>query len=231
LAPRKAVFATFGFRIRFGFRDSDFGFHPGFVSCNLPADVREEDTMPIDGYLDSHIQVVQAMRAQAALLEAIAAKIVDTLRKGGKLLLCGNGGSAADAQHVAAEFVGRYRRNRRALAAIALTTDTSILTAVGNDFDYADVFSRQVEALAKPGDLVIGISTSGKSPNVIKALEAARRLGAATLAFTRAGGEPLVSLADQAFAAPSQDTPRVQEAHILAWHIICELVEAALAEK
>jgi D-sedoheptulose 7-phosphate isomerase len=182
----------------------------------------------IDGYIDEHLQVVQAMRQQRSVLEAIARQIAGVLRGGGKLLLCGNGGSAADAQHVAAEFVGRYRQNRIPLPAIALTTDTSILTAVGNDFDFADVFARQVEALARPGDLVVGISTSGKSPNVLKAVEAARRKGAATLAFTRTGGEPLVSLADLTFAAPSTDTPRVQEAHLLAWHIICDLLEAEL---
>jgi D-sedoheptulose 7-phosphate isomerase len=182
----------------------------------------------IDGYISDHVQVVQAMRQQAGVLEAIASQIAGVLRGGGKLLLCGNGGSAADAQHVAAEFVGRYRKNRIPLPAIALTTDTSILTAVGNDFDFADVFARQVEALARPGDLVVGISTSGKSPNVLKAVEAARAKGAATLAFTRAGGEPLVSLADLAFAAPSADTPRVQEAHLLAWHIVCDLLEAEL---
>ena len=182
----------------------------------------------IDGYIDDHVQVVQAMRQQAAVLETIARRIAGVLRGGGKLLLCGNGGSAADAQHVAAEFVGRYRKNRIPLPALALTTDTSILTAVGNDFDFADVFARQVEALARPGDLVVGISTSGKSPNVLKAVETARRRGVATLAFTRAGGEPLVSLADLAFAAPSTDTPRVQEAHLLAWHIVCDLLEAEL---
>jgi D-sedoheptulose 7-phosphate isomerase len=182
----------------------------------------------IELFIDDHVQVVHSMRQQAAVLEAIAKRIAEVLRGGGKLLLCGNGGSAADAQHVAAEFVGRYRKNRIPLPAIALTTDTSILTAVGNDFDFADVFARQVEALAQPGDLVVGISTSGKSPNVLKAIEAARRKGAGTLAFTRAGGEPLASLADLTFAAPSTDTPRVQEAHLLAWHIICDLLEAEL---
>lgn len=176
-------------------------------------------------FIDAHIGVMQAMREQAPQLITIAARIKKVLEAGGKLLLCGNGGSAADAQHVAAEFVGRYRRNRRALPAIALTTDTSILTAVGNDFDFADVFARQVQALAQPQDLVVGISTSGKSPNVLRAFEAARQRGAATLAFTRVGGEPLLGLAELAFAAPSTDTPRVQEAHLLAWHIICEMLE------
>jgi D-sedoheptulose 7-phosphate isomerase len=183
----------------------------------------------IDNQFDSHLQVIQAMKSSGDLLGQIAQTFITTLKAGGKVLLCGNGGSAADAQHVAAELVCRYRRNRAALPAIALTTDSSILTAVGNDFDFADVFARQVEALATRGDIVVGISTSGKSPNVLKALEAARRRGARTIGFTGKTGGPLAVLCDLCFEAPATETARIQEAHLLAWHIICEIVEGEWA--
>lgn len=162
-------------------------------------------------------------------LASIATLIADCLRGGGKVLFCGNGGSAADAQHVAAELVGRFAIEREPFPAIALTTDTSILTAVGNDWDFRDVFARQVRALARPLDLVVGISTSGRSPNVVRALEAAREKGATTLAFVGRNGGPIAKAADVVFKAPATVTARVQELHILAWHGICEIVEASLA--
>ena len=159
------------------------------------------------------------------VLLKIAETIAEAIRSGKKILLFGNGGSAADAQHVAAELVGRFLMDRKPLPAIALTTDTSILTAVGNDYGYENVFARQVEALTEPGDVVAGISTSGNSPNVLKALEAGRRLGAITVGFTGGSGGGMVPLCDICFIAPTDKTPRMQELHISAWHAICELVE------
>lgn len=171
------------------------------------------------------LAVLATLPAAATTLVRIADRLTDTLRAGGVLYFCGNGGSAADAQHVAAEFVGRFLQERRPLAAIALTTNTSILTAIGNDYDYSEVFSRQVRALVKPGDCVTGISTSGKSRNVLAALEAARAVGATTIGFTGSGGSSLRELSDECFVAESDSTPRIQECHLLAWHVICNLVE------
>jgi len=148
-----------------------------------------------------------------------------TLRAGGKILWCGNGGSAADSQHLAAEIVGRFRRERRGLPSMALTTDTSILTAVANDYGYDAVFSRQVEALGNPGDLLVGLSTSGNSRNVVAALEVARSQGMLTVAFTGAGGGKMGTIADQFFAVASSDTARIQEAQILAGHMLCDWIE------
>jgi D-sedoheptulose 7-phosphate isomerase len=161
----------------------------------------------------------------------IAQLLVRSLRHGGKVLLFGNGGSAADAQHVAAELMGRFLVDREPWPAIALTTDSSILTAVGNDWNFEDVFSRQVRALARPGDVVVGISTSGRSRNVLKAFEVAREKGAICVGFTGSCGKELVRVADVCFQAPTSDTPRIQELHILAWHSICEIVEALLTEE
>jgi len=161
-------------------------------------------------------------------LAEIAELLANALRTGHKILFCGNGGSAADAQHVAAELVGRFAIEREPYPALALTTDTSILTAVGNDWDFKDVFARQVRAHARAGDIVVGISTSGRSPNVVRALEAAREKGAIGVAFTGRNGGPIAKAAKIAFKAPEAATPRVQELHILAWHGICEIVEAAL---
>jgi len=175
--------------------------------------------------------VIQELEEQAALLEVIAKRIADTFEAGGKLLLCGNGGSAADAQHVAGELVGRFRLERSAWPAIALSTNSSIVTALANDYGYESVFARQVEALARPGDLVVGISTSGSSVNVLRALCAARARGCSTLGFTgRSGGAP-AELSDLCLRVPSESTPRIQEAHILSWHIICELCEAELVAR
>ena len=161
-------------------------------------------------------------------LAEIAEVLANALRTGHKILFCGNGGSAADAQHVAAELVGRFAIERDPYPALALTTDTSILTAVGNDWDFKDVFARQVRAHARTGDIVVGISTSGRSPNVVRALEAAREKGAFGISFTGRNGGPIAKAARLSFKAPEAATPRIQELHILAWHGICEIVEAAL---
>jgi len=151
--------------------------------------------------------------------------ICRTLTAGNKILLCGNGGSAADAQHIAAEFVGRYERQRGAWPAIALTTDTSALTALSNDFGYDEVFARQVQALANRGDLLIAISTSGKSPSIIRAVERAKELGCQTLALAGSDGGPLAALCDEALVVGSERTSRVQEAHITIGHLWCEMVD------
>lgn len=157
--------------------------------------------------------------------------LVERLSAGKKLLVCGNGGSAADAMHICAELVGRFFKERRALPAIALNTDPAVLTAWSNDFGYQSVFSRQVEALAKPGDVVWGISTSGNSENVVAALQAARQLGAATIALTGQGGGAMAEYADVLLAVPLSVTPRIQEVHVVTYHIICEAVEAELSSR
>ena len=179
--------------------------------------------------LQEHLEAIHALlQSSLGEIERAGALITATLNQGGKILLCGNGGSAADSQHIAAELVGRYELHRRAWPAIALTTDTSALTALSNDYGYEDVFARQVEALAKPGDLLLALSTSGTSANVIKAAETARRIGCKVIALTGAVGEPLASLSDLAVVVPSMRTSRVQEAHITIGHLWCELIDAEL---
>ncbi len=167
-------------------------------------------------------KVIETM--QEPLLEA-SKLAVETLRAGNKILLCGNGGSAADAQHIAAELTGRYKTERRGLPGIALTTDTSALTAIGNDYGYDRVFDRQVEALANKGDLLIGISTSGNSKNVINALKVAREMGCKTLGLTGRDGGAMNELCDINLVVPSNDTPRIQEMHILFAHTICQIID------
>lgn len=181
----------------------------------------------ISSLLDAHLETVQALRAHEDSIREIGEKLVTCLRYGNRIFLCGNGGSAADAQHIAAEMVCRFETNRRALPAIALTTDTSALTAIGNDFGYARVFARQVEALARPGDLLIGISTSGNSGNVVAAIEQARAMSVNTIALLGGSGGQLKDLADQALIVPSEVTARIQECHILAGHIWCSMIDAA----
>jgi D-sedoheptulose 7-phosphate isomerase len=154
---------------------------------------------------------------------------VDSLAAGGKILFFGNGGSAADAQHLAAELVIRYRYNRKALAAIALSTDTSTLTACANDFSYEEIFSRQIEALGKPGDVAIGITTSGNSPNVLTALAVARDMGLVAAGFSGRDGGKMLGLADPLLVVPSNVTARIQEMHILIGHALCDQVEATAA--
>jgi len=161
-----------------------------------------------------------------AVTEA-AAMIIESLRQDGRVLAFGNGGSAADAQHVAAEFVGRFLRERRALAAMALTTDTSVLTALGNDYSFDRVFARQIEALGRSGDVALGISTSGQSANVMAGLEAARGQGLRTIAVTGGDGGPIGRLVDVHINVPSTSTPRVQEVHRTLLHVVCDLVERA----
>jgi D-sedoheptulose 7-phosphate isomerase len=161
-------------------------------------------------------------------LYELASSITASLSDGGKVLLFGNGGSAADAQHIAAEFVNRFRLNRQPLAALALTTDTSVLTSIANDFDYRHVFAKQVQALARRGDVVIGISTSGNSPNVVMGLEAARAKKAITVGFTGRNPGTMAPLCDILISAASADTPRIQEVHIFLAHCLCDLVEKEL---
>jgi D-sedoheptulose 7-phosphate isomerase len=181
----------------------------------------------------------EALRDLAATAERVATDlgpdlerahrmVRETVQRGGTLLFCGNGGSAADAQHMATEYVVRYMRNRRAYPAIALTTDTSLLTAAGNDLGFEQVFSRQVEALARPGDLLVIHSTSGNSPNVLRAAEAAKARGVAVLAFSARDGGALRALADHSIVIPTTRTDRAQELHLCIEHIICDLVETTL---
>ena len=159
---------------------------------------------------------------------AIAKAIADALRAGNKLLLVGNGGSAADAQHIAAEIVGRYKQERAGWAAIALTTDTSALTAIGNDYGFEQIFARQVEGLGRRGDVLVALTTSGRSPNILEALGKARETGITTIGFTGQKGESLRASCDHLLVAPSDDTPVIQQVHMMALHAICDEVEQAL---
>lgn len=165
------------------------------------------------------------------LLDRVAADLIAAYRAGKKTLIAGNGGSAADAQHIAAEFVSRFYFDRPALASIALTTDTSALTAIGNDYGYELLFSRQLEANGQSGDIYIAISTSGNSKNVLKSLESAKKLGIKTVGLTGASGGKMKDLVDYCITVPSDETPRIQECHILIGHILCAAVEKELFEK
>ena len=179
--------------------------------------------------LEDHADLFQRiLNGAVPNIERCAELIFETFENGGKVLICGNGGSAADAQHLAAEFVGRFETERKALAAIALTTDTSALTALANDYNFERVFSRQVEALARPGDLLIAISTSGNSPNVTAAVLAARQIGCRSLGMTGANGKKLASLCDECLLIPAERTARIQEAHITIAHIWCEIIDAKI---
>jgi D-sedoheptulose 7-phosphate isomerase len=176
-------------------------------------------------------RVMTAMLADEALLttvEAATSACINCMRTGGKILLAGNGGSAADAQHIAGEFVSRFAFDRPGLPAIALTTDTSILTAIGNDYGYEKLFTRQIQALGNKGDIFIGYSTSGKSPNILRAFEEARTRGLVCVGFTGNRGGPLRDLCDYLLEVPSTDTPKIQEGHLVLGHIICGLVESNL---
>jgi len=172
---------------------------------------------------------------QDAAMLATARKIADVsiaaLRAGNKLLLAGNGGSAGDAQHIAAEITGRYKLDRPAYAAIALTTDTSALTAIANDYGYDQVFSRQVQGLGRRGDVLIGLTTSGRSPNILSALQMAREQGLVTVGFTGAKGQAMASACDHLLVAPTDDTPVVQQIHLAVAHGICEAIECAMMGK
>lgn len=163
-----------------------------------------------------------------ATTHAIARTVADALKAGNKLLLIGNGGSAADAQHIAAEIVGRYKQERPGWAAIALTTDTSALTAIANDYGFEQIFARQVQGLAKRGDVLFALTTSGRSPNILAALKIARDLGVTTIGFTGTKGESMRAACDHLFVAPTDDTPVIQQVHMMAMHAICDDVEQAL---
>ena len=182
----------------------------------------------IEEELESHKQTIEkTIDVMIPCIEEASKLLIETLKSGNKVLLCGNGGSASDAQHIAAELTGRYKSERRGLAGIALTTDTSALTAISNDYGYNRVFDRQVEALVREGDLVIGISTSGESLNIISALLLAKEMGAKTLGFSGKGGGKMNYVCDVNMVVPSDDTPRIQEIHILIGHILCQAVDNA----
>ena len=180
--------------------------------------------------IQDNIRVKQALLdTQVPLIEKAARIVFNCIKNGNKLIFFGNGGSASDSQHLAAEFVGRYEKERRALPAIALTTDTSILAAVGNDYGFDHIFERQVAALAQKGDVAFALSTSGNSKNVILAIQKARELGVYTIGLTGRGGGAMKSMVDLAIVVPSQKTSRVQESHILIGHILCERVDESLS--
>jgi D-sedoheptulose 7-phosphate isomerase len=184
----------------------------------------------VAGYVDKSLGAVAAFAADRPAQDALvrmAAAITASLRGGGKLLVAGNGGSAGDAQHIAGEFVVRLMYDRAPLAAIALTTDSSVLTAAGNDYGFERVFERQVRALGRPGDVFLGVSTSGNSPNILSAFAAARAGGLATLGFSAGAGGAMRALCDHLFLAPTSETALAQQVHIIAAHIVCALVERA----
>jgi D-sedoheptulose 7-phosphate isomerase len=184
-----------------------------------------------DQAIAEHLMVINSLREQQPLLQRIAEKMTSAILAGHKVLWCGNGGSAADSQHLAAELMGQFRRERRGLPSIALTTDTSILTAIANDYGYERVFERQVEALCTKGDVLVGISTSGSSKNVCAALKSARKSGAFTVAFTGQGGGAMASVAEITLSIASKDTARIQEGHILCGHMLCDWIELHVCER
>lgn len=197
-----------------------------------PEKISNSNENVVKASLKQHLEVIQKVfDNQINLIEECAEMLFQTLQDGNKILICGNGGSAADAQHLAAEFVGRYEQERRALPAIALTTDTSALTALANDYDFERIFSRQVEALARKGDCLIAISTSGNSKNIISAVMKAREIGCKTIGLTGAEGKKLASLCDACILIPSGRTARIQEAHITIGHIWCEIIEQKIKSK
>ncbi|HJD96933.1 D-sedoheptulose 7-phosphate isomerase [Mailhella massiliensis] len=175
--------------------------------------------------LSSIISSMEKLKDSAGDVEKIVRTCTTALKNGNKILFCGNGGSAAQAQHLAAELVGRYKKERRAMAALSLTVDTSNITAIGNDYGYDDIFRRQLEGLGQKGDVLIGLSTSGNSKNVLLAFELARAMGVTTVAFTGEGGGKMKELADICIAVPSRETNHIQEMHITLGHILCGLVE------
>ena len=185
----------------------------------------------IENSLSEHLETFNFVRDSLINeIRACAETLISTFKLGKKVLICGNGGSAADAQHIAAEFVGRYETERQSLPAVALTTDTSALTAIGNDYGFERIFARQVESLANEGDCLLAISTSGNSPNVIAAVMEARRRGCRVLGLTGAGGKKLAALCDASILAPSSRTARIQEVHLAVIHIWCEMVDAAFLQ-
>jgi len=195
------------------------------VRCTMaPSDGSDEILVAIE----EHARMLDSLRSLAPAIARAAGVVADCLAAGGHILFCGNGGSAADAQHLAAELVGRFLKESRAFPAIALHANTSVLTALGNDYGFETIFARQVEAHGRPGDVLVGISTSGNSSNVLRAVVTARQLGLATVGLSGGSGGQLAEACDICLAVPSSSTPRVQEGHILIGHIICGLVEDAL---
>jgi len=185
----------------------------------------------IESEFSEHLKTAQATLEYITTPLEIATNLcIDTLKNGGKILIFGNGGSAADAQHIAAELVGRYKVERMGLPAIALTTDTSALTSIGNDYGYARVFDRQVEALANKGDMAIGISTGGSSSNVISALKLAKGMGCKTIGFSGRDGGEMNDVCNVNLVVPAEDTPRIQEMHIVIGHTICHLIDQAFSD-
>jgi len=188
----------------------------------------------IDTELDKAIDLMRALRADGALIETLeraAEAGIRALRDGRKVMFCGNGGSAADAQHLAAELVGKLGYDRPGLAAVSLTTDTSILTAIGNDYGYEDVFHRQIEAIGREGDVLVGLSTSGRSRNVVKAFRTARQRRIVTIGMTGSSGGDMPALSDYCLRMPSDETQKIQEAHIVVGHVLCGLIERSLFPK
>ncbi len=175
--------------------------------------------------LNEHIEVAKKMQSLIPLVKKAGRLCLEALKSGRKILICGNGGSAADAQHIAAELTGRFKKERQALPAIALTVDTSALTAIGNDYGFDRVFSRQAEAYAKEGDVLIAISTSGNSQNVINAIDSAKNLGVKVVTLTGKSGGKMKDMGDVNIVIPSNSTPRIQEMHIMAGHMICAVVD------
>jgi D-sedoheptulose 7-phosphate isomerase len=183
----------------------------------------------IDKNFDEHFSTLELVNDKLdEIIELVGKELAASLANGGTLFWCGNGGSASDSQHLAAELVGRFKKNRRALRSVALTTDTSVLTCVANDYSYNDIFSRQIEALGRSGDVLVGISTSGNSDNVIQALKTAREMGLITIAMLGKDGGITKKLVDHSLIIPSNSTARIQEMHILIGHILCEIIEKEL---
>ena len=178
--------------------------------------------------VEAAIEVYARLASSADVVAAAASSVVDAYRGGGKLIVFGNGGSAADAQHIAAEFVGRFQLERDPLPALSLSVNTSALTAIANDYGYEDVFARQLRGLGSAGDVALGISTSGRSPNVNGALSAGRAMGMTTIGLTGGDGGSMADVCDHLIVVPADETPRIQEGHILVAHVICEIVESAL---
>ncbi|PPC86923.1 MAG: phosphoheptose isomerase [Methylotenera sp.] len=174
----------------------------------------------------AHMAMFNALEPLFPMISAVGIKMQECIKNGGKILIMGNGGSAADSQHIAAEIVGRFKKERKGMPAIALTTDTSIITSVGNDYGYDYIFARQIEALCRPEDLVIGITTSGNSANVVSAMQAAKEIGATTIGLTGGSGGKLNSICDFNLVMPSSVTARIQEAHIFIGHSLCEILES-----
>ncbi len=180
----------------------------------------------LDEQLDAHIRTARDAAPLLDRVRSVGTVLIDAFQRGGTLYTFGNGGSAADAQHFTGELIGHYKRDRRPLPAVTLTTDATVSTCIANDYAFEDVFSRQVEALAKPGDVVVAFTTSGRSANVVTGLQAARANGATTLLFAGGDGGPSLELADHAFLAPSRETPRIQELHTFLLHALSEMLDA-----